>query len=138
MQEIINAIAQDAGMNVQTATLIVGTILAFIQKEAPQDVVARILAAFPDAGTVIAQSQTATANTGGLGGLVGRIGAALGGKAGDAMTLVSQLLATGVTMTQLETAGTTLIKGVREEAGPKVVTDLLKHVPELQKLAPAA
>ncbi len=136
MQEIIDAIAKRAGISSETATLIVGTILAFIQKEAPQGVVTKILAAFPEANAIIAKAQAAGA--GGLGGLIGKIGSAIGGKTGDAVALVTQLLSTGATMSQLETAGEVLLKGVREEAGSKVVTDLLKHVPELGKLVPSS
>src|SRR5581483_2982932 len=107
----------------------VGAILAFIQKEAPQNVSSKILAAFPDSAATIAKAQAAGASATGLGGLVGRIGSAIGGKTGDAAALMSQLLATGITMPQLETAGEVLLKGMRDEAGPKVVADLLKHVP---------
>ncbi len=138
MQEIINAIAQKAGISAEAATLIVGAILAFIQKEAPQNVASKILMAFPDSAATIAKAQAAGTSATGLGGLVGRIGSAIGGKTGDAAALMSQLLATGVTMTQLETAGEVLYKTIREEAGPKAVTDLIKHVPELGKILPAA
>jgi hypothetical protein len=136
MQDIIDAIAKRAGISAETATLIVGTILAFIQKEAPQGVVTRILAAFPEANEIISKAQAAA--PGGIGAVIGRLGSLIGGKAGDAVTLISQLLATGATMSQLETAGEVLMKGIREEAGAKAVTDLLKHVPELGKLVQSA
>jgi hypothetical protein len=137
MQEIINAIAQKAGIDSRTATLVVGIILGFIQKEAPQGAAAKVLAAFPDAPAIIAQAQAAGTATSGLGGLVGRLGAAIGGKTGDAAALFSELMATGITMAQLETAGEVLLNGVRKEAGANVVADLIKHVPALGRLGAA-
>lgn len=136
MQDIINAIAQRAGISPETATLIVGTILGFIQKEAPAGVVSKLLAAFPEANAIIAKAQAA--GEGGLGAIVGKLGSMVGGKTGDVAALISQLLATGATMPQLEKAGEVLLKGLREEAGSKTVNDLLKHVPELGKILPAA
>jgi hypothetical protein len=58
----------------------------------------------------------------------------LGGKAGDALTLASQLVATGVPMSQIETAAQMLLKAARDEAGPNVVSEILGSLPALSKL----
>ncbi len=136
MQEIINEIAQKAGISPDKATLIVGLILAFLKKEGPQAAVSKLFAAFPEADAI---ATAATAKfSGGLGSIVGGLGSLLGGKAGDTMELITELLGTGVSMAQLEKAGEILLSAVRAEAGPKVVNDILAHVPALSKIAPKA
>lgn len=138
MQQIVDEIADKAGIERPKAETIVGLILGFVKREAPQGAVAKLFAAFPDADTLVSEAAAQPASTGILGSLVSRIGSTLGGEAGDAATLVSQLLGTGVTLAQAETAGQVLFQAVREETGPKVVADILKSVPALEKLAPKA
>jgi hypothetical protein len=138
MQEIIDEVADKAGIERPKAETIVGLILGFIKREAPQGAVSKVFAAFPDADALAAKAASQPASGGLLGSLVGGIGSALGGKAGDAATLISQVLAVGVTVAQAETAGQVVFKAVRDEAGPKVVADILKSVPALEKLAPKA
>jgi len=133
MQEIIDAIADKTGIERPKAETIVGLILGFIKRDGPPAAVSKLFAALPDADAMIAH---AAAQAPAAGGLVSGLGSMLGGKAGDAVTLASQLLGVGVTMTQLETAGQILFQAAREEAGPKVVGDILKNLPALSKLIP--
>ena len=136
MQEIIDEIADKAGIERPKAETVVGLILGFIKREAPQGAVTKVFAAFPEADALVTRAAAQPKSGGGLGGLVGGIGSALGGAAGDAAMLVSQLLAVGVTLQQAQTAGQVLFQAVREEAGPKVVSDILKNLPALSKLVP--
>ena len=134
MQEVIDTIADKAGIERAKAETIVGLILGFIKREGPQGPVAKLFAAFPDSDAIAAQAAQQTASGGGFGGLVGGLGSMLGGKTGDALTLASQLVATGVPMGQIETAAQLLLKAARDEAGPKVVADILGSLPALSKL----
>ena len=135
MQEVIDTIADKAGIERAKAETIVGLILGFIKREGPQGSVTKLFAAFPDSEAIAAQAaQQTAASSGGFGGLVGGLGSMLGGKAGDALTRASQLVATGVPMGQIETAAQLLLKAARDEAGPKVVADILGSLPALSKL----
>jgi hypothetical protein len=135
MQEIIDTIADKAGIERAKAETIVGLILGFIKREGPPSAVSKLFAAFPDSETIAAQATQQTASGGGgLGSMLGGLGSMLGGKTGDALTLVSQLAATGVPMGQIETAAQLLLKAARDEAGPKVVSDILGSLPALSKL----
>jgi hypothetical protein len=134
MQEVIDTIADKAGIERPKAEAIVGLILGFIKREGPQGAVAKLFAAFPEADTIVAQAAQQAPAAGGFGSLVGGLGSMLGGKAGDALTLAGQLVATGVPMGQIETAAQLLLKAARDEAGPKVVSDILGSLPALSKL----
>jgi len=134
MQEVIDTIADKSGIERGKAEAVVGLILGFIKREGPQGAVAKLFAAFPDADGIVAQATQQTQSGGGFGSLVGGLGSMLGGKAGDALTLVSQLAATGVPMSQIETAAQLLLKAARDQAGPAVVSEILGSLPALSKL----
>jgi hypothetical protein len=134
MQEVIDTIADKSGIERGKAETIVGLILGFIKREGPQGPVAKLFAAFPDADGIVAQAAQQTQSGGGFGSLVGGLGSMLGGRAGDALTLVSQLSATGVPMSQIETAAQLLLKAARDQAGPAVVSEILGSLPALSKL----
>jgi len=134
MQEVIDMIADKSGIERVKAETIVGLILGFIKREGPQGPVSKLFAAFPDTDAIIAQAAQQSSSGGGLGSLVGGLGSMLGGKTGDALTLAGQLAATGVPMGQIETAAQLLLKAARDEAGPKVVAEILSNLPALSKL----
>jgi hypothetical protein len=134
MQQIIDTIADKSGIERGKAETIVGLILGFIKREGPPGAVTKLFAAFSDADGIAAQAAQQTQSGGGFGSLVGGLGSMLGGKAGDALTLASQLVATGVPMSQIETAAQLLLKAARDEAGPNVVSEILGSLPALSKL----
>lgn len=134
MQEVIDMIADKSGIDRAKAETIVGLILGFIKREGPQGPVSKLFAAFPDADGIAAQAVQQTPSGGGFGGLVGSLGSMLGGKAGDTLTLASQLVATGVPMSQIETAAQLLLKAAKDKAGPNVVAEILGGLPALSKL----
>ena len=53
MQEIIDTIADKAGIERAKAETVVGLILGFIKREGPQSAVTKLFAAFPDPGTMV-------------------------------------------------------------------------------------
>lgn len=135
-QEIISTISAKTGLDQVTTERTAGIIFSVLQHEAEGTGVADLFAKVPGAEALAQQYDVmATANTGG-GGLLGSLGSALGSalgeKAGALINGLSQLKSSGLSLDQIQQAGTVLVQQVEEAAGPDVTNKVLDSVPSLK------
>lgn len=135
-QDVVNTIAQNAGIDQPTTEKVVGTILSVIQHEVDSATVEPWFAKLPGADQLAQQydvMNAAPASGGGLlGSLQSALGGMLGGKAGALVNGVSQLESTGLSMAQIQQAAATLIQQAKTAAGPQLTSQVLDSVPGLK------
>lgn len=129
MEQLIAQITQAAGIDAETAQKAVGTILGFLQKEAPAEAVNQLIEKIPGADGLIAASQADS----GSGGLMGAVGGLFGGGAGGLMALAGQLQGMGLGMGQMQDVGKTLFAQGRELVGEDVMGQIASSVPGLSQ-----
>ncbi len=123
MEELIQRITANVGIDPALAEKAVGMILAFLQKEGPQAEVSQLIAALPGADAAIA------AGSGG-GGLMGMMGGMMGG---GVMALGTQLMGAGVPMDQMSGLGRELFAFGREKAGEDTMGTIIGAIPGLSQ-----
>lgn len=135
MRELVERISVNVGIDEDTATRAVSIILHFLQSEAPPEMVARIVASIPDAADVLSSD----ARPAKPGGLIGSIGAALGGLVGGGMggimATFTMLSEAGLDMDQVQGVTREVIAFARETAGDEPVDEVLGSIPGLAQFA---
>ncbi len=127
MEQLIAQITQAAGIDADTAQKAVGTILGFLQKEAPPEAVNQLLEKLPGSEGLIASAQEGA----GGGGLMGAIGGLMGG--GGLMALAGQLQGIGLGMGEMQSVGKTLFAQGRELVGEDVMGQIAGSIPGLSQ-----
>ncbi|TCL76044.1 DUF937 domain-containing protein [Rhizobium sp. BK251] len=125
MNEIVSQIADKVGISPDVAEKAVGMMLGFLQREADDGAVARMIEAIPGAPDLVAQFS----GTGSGGGLLGGIMGALGG--GGIMGLGQQLMSQGLGMGEITALAKETIAVARQYAGDEVVDQVVASVPGL-------
>jgi hypothetical protein len=128
MEELIARISQAAGTNPAVTKQALAEILAFLQKEAPPELMNEVFAAIPGAQEAVAS--LGTADAGNAGGLMGALGGLMGG-GGGIMGLASKLMALGLGMGEMQTIGKELFAHARGAIGEDKVGQLAASVPGL-------
>jgi hypothetical protein len=133
MDELIAKLMAAAGIGEDAAKKAVGLILGFIEKEAPQLHLDKVVAAFPSIGELIsAQASAADAS----GGFMGKLGGMLGGAGGDLMTVIGRLTnEAGLSPGQIETVGKEIVAFLRSKLGDDTVAKMMAAIPALSKFA---
>lgn len=126
MEELVAHIAEKAGLDLATAREALGAVLAFLQKEAPAEEVAKLMASLPGADTL------ALLEGGQGGGLMGKIGGMFGG-GGGLMALAGQLGGLGLSMDQMHTLGHELFAYGRDKVGEDSMGAIIGAVPGLSQ-----
>ena len=125
MEELIERVAQAAGIDPTTARQSVAEILAFLQKEAPADIVAEVMAKLPGAAELSATAGDTS------GGLLGALGGMMGG---GLMGLAGKLQGLGLGMGEMQTIGREVLGYAREKAGEDAVGQIAGAIPGLSQL----
>ncbi|MGV1790854.1 hypothetical protein GR212_27550 [Rhizobium lusitanum] len=129
MNEVIDQIATKAGIAPDLAEKAVGMILAFLQREAPDGPVTKMIESIPGASDLVAQYGGQDAGGGGLlGGLLSAVG---GG--GGLMALGQQLMSSGLSMGEITSLAKETISTARQHAGDEVVDQVVNSVPGLHQ-----
>ncbi len=123
MEELINRLVANVGIDAGLAQKAVGIILGFLQKEGPAEEVGTLLANMPGAEGLIAEH--AGQGGGMLGGLMGMMGG------GGVMGLGQQLMSAGLSMGQLGDVGKELFAYGREKAGEDTMGAIVGAIPGL-------
>ena len=126
MEELIERVAQAAGIEAGTARQAVAQILAFLQKEGPADAVNEVIAKLPGATEL-----AATASEGSGGGLMGALGGLMGG---GLMGLAGKLGSLGLGMGEMQTVGREVLGYARETAGEDKVGEIAAAIPGLSQM----
>jgi hypothetical protein len=128
MSELVTRVAENVGIEPATAEKAVGTILGFLQREAAEGPVARMIEAIPGAPELVAQYNGEGTNGGGiLGGLMSAIGG------GGVMALGQQLMSQGLGMGEITALAKETIAFAKEKAGDEVVDEVVASVPGLSQ-----
>jgi alanine dehydrogenase len=125
MEELIGRISTATGLDAETVQTAIGHVLAFLQKEGPQEEVSHLLAAMPGA-----QEAVAGAGDGGAGRMLGGLMGAMGG---GVMVLGQKLMAAGLSMDQIKTLSSELLAYGRETAGEDVMGRIVGSIPGLSQ-----
>ncbi|MGL5114837.1 MAG: DUF2267 domain-containing protein [Beijerinckiaceae bacterium] len=130
MQELINRIVANVGVDQGLAEKSLGIILGFLQKEGPAAEVGQMMDALPGAEELIAEHAPEAGGGGGglLGGLMGMMG---GG--GGVMALGQQLMGAGLSMGQMGDLGKELFAYGRETAGEDAMSAIVGGIPGLSQ-----
>jgi hypothetical protein len=131
MNEIVDQIAAKAGIAPDVAEKAVGMILGFLQREAPDGPVAKMINAIPGASDLVAQYNGADSTSGG-GGLLGGLMSAVGA-GGGVMALGQQLMSSGLGMGEITTLAKETIAVARQHAGDQVVDEVVGSIPGLSQ-----
>lgn len=124
MEELINRLVANVGIDAGLAQKAVGIILGFLQKEGPAEEVSAMLANMPGAESLIAE-HAGQGGGGMLGGLMGMMGG------GGVMGLGQQLMSAGLSMGQLGDVGKELFAYGREKAGEDTMGAIVGAIPGL-------
>jgi hypothetical protein len=127
MEELIERVAQAAGIDAATARQAVAEILAFIHKEAPPEAVDDLKTKMPGS-----EELAASASEGGGGGLMGALGGMMGG--GGLMALAGKLGALGLGMGEMQTIGREVMGYAREKVGEDTVGQIAGSIPGLSQM----
>lgn len=118
MDEIIDRLVNETGIDRDTAAKSVTIILAFLQKEGPADKVKLLLASMPGA------EQALAAHKGGGFGLGSLMG-------GGIMAVGSELMAAGLGMGEIQSVARVVLAHGREKAGADIVNEIVGGIPSL-------
>ncbi|PZU87483.1 MAG: hypothetical protein DI528_07345 [Shinella sp.] len=127
MNELVTRIADKIGIEPDTAEKAVGMMLGFLQREAADGPVAKMIEAIPGAMDLVAKYNGEGEGKGLLGGLMSAIGG------GGIMGLGQQLMAQGLGMGEITSLAKETIVVAREYAGDEVVDNVVSSVPGLSQ-----
>jgi hypothetical protein len=118
MDELIERLVTNCGVERPAAEKSVGIILDFLRKEGPADKVQALIDAMPGAEALIAASGDET--SGGTGGIMGA---------------ANRLMAAGLSMGQIQCVTRELVAHGRETAGEDTVGEIVGAIPGLSQFA---
>lgn len=134
IQDLVNTIATQANLDPQVAEKAAGTVLSVLQHEAPEQA-ASLFAKMPGAAQ-LAQSFDVMAAGNQSGGLISSITGFLSGAAGEKVGALvngmAALKASGLTVEQIQQAGTAVIAHAKQSADPQLVDKIVASVPGLK------
>ena len=133
MDNLIARVADAAGVTPDVARQATGLVADFIQREAPQEAVDKLMAKAPALNSIIASLPGAGGEgmSSGVRGLMGIAAGAMGG--GGLMALGGQLMGLGLDMGQIQTVGKEIFAYAREVAGDDVVGEIAGAIPGLSQ-----
>ncbi|MGV1917268.1 hypothetical protein [Rhizobium sp. 22-785-1] len=130
MSEIVTQVADRVGIAPDKAEKALGMMLGFLQREADDAAVAKMIEAIPGAPELVARYN---GEGQGGGGLLGGLMSAIGG--GGIMGLGQQLMSQGLGMSEISALAKTTISIARQHAGDEVVDKVIASVPGLSQFA---
>ena len=126
MNELVTRVADAVGIDPALAEKAIGMMLGFLQREAADGPVAKMIDSIPGAVELVAKYNGE--GTGG-GGMLGGLMSAIGG--GGVMGLGQQLMGEGLGMGEITGLAKETIAVAREHAGDETVDEVVSSVPGL-------
>ena len=127
MNDLVTRVANSVGIDAALAEKAIGMMLGFLQREAADGPVARMIESIPGASELVAQYN----GEGQGGGLLGGLMSAIGG--GGVMGLGQQLMSQGLGMGEITGLAKETIAVAREHAGDETVDEVVASVPGLSQ-----
>ncbi len=129
MNELVTRVADNVGIDPATAEKAIGMMLGFLQREAADGPVARMIESIPGASDLVAKFNGEGSGGGGLlGGLLSAVGAG-----GGVMALGQQLMSQGLGMGEITALAKETIGYAKEKAGEETVDEVVASVPGLSQ-----
>ncbi|MGX5721824.1 hypothetical protein [Shinella zoogloeoides] len=128
MNDLVSRVADAVGIDAALAEKAIGMMLGFLQREAADGPVAKMIEAIPGASDLVAQYNGEGEGKGLLGGLMSALGAG-----GGVMGLGQQLMSQGLGMGEITGLAKETIAVAREHAGSDVVDEVVASVPGLSQ-----
>ena len=126
MNELVTRVADAVGIDPALAEKAIGMMLGFLQREAADGPVAKMIESIPGAVELVAKyNGEGTGGSGMLGGLMSAIGG------GGVMGLGQQLMGEGLGMGEITGLAKETIAVAREHAGDETVDEVVSSVPGL-------
>ncbi len=130
MSEIVTQVADKVGIAPEQAEKALGMMLGFLQREADDAPVAKMIESIPGAPELVARFNGEGQGGGGLlGGLMSTIGG------GGIMGLGQQLMSQGLGMGEISALAKETIAIARQHAGDETVDQVISSVPGLSQFA---
>ncbi len=120
MDELIERLVADLGVDRATAEKAVGIIFEFLATEGPPDKVAPLMASLPGAEALLRKAASAGAD-------------GLGGTASGVMGAGMRMMAAGLSMGQAQSLSREVLAYAREKAGAEVVGETIAAIPGLSQ-----
>ena len=120
MDELVERIASNVGLDRPTAQKALGIILDFLSKEGPPEKVQALLSRLPGAEPLIAE-----ARADGDGGMFGGLGGIMG--------VGSRLMSAGLDMGQIQSVTRELMTYSREKGAAEALADIADDIPGLSQ-----
>lgn len=127
MNELVTRIANNVGLDPDVAEKALGMMLGFLQREAADGPVAKMIESIPCAAELVAKYNGEGSGKGLIGGLLSAIGG------GGIMGLGQQLMSQGLGMGEISALAKETIAAAREYAGSDVVDEVVSSVPGLSQ-----
>ena len=121
MDELIQRLAQNAGIDDAVAKKTIGIILGFLRNEGPSDKVQALIETIPGADAAIA----ASSNNGGFETLMG----------GGLMALGTKLMGLGLGMAEIQSVARELFRFGRDKIGRDQMGEIIAGTPGLSQFA---
>jgi len=129
MNEVVTQIADRVGIAPDLAEKALGMMLGFLQREADDGPVAKMIEAIPGGADLVAQFN----GEGAGGGLLGGLMSALGGGGGGIMGLGQKLMSEGLGMGEITALAKETIAVAKQYAGDEIVDQVVASVPGLSQ-----
>ena len=126
MEELINRIVTNVGIDPALAEKAVGLILGFLQKNGPAAEVGTMMESMPGAAELAAAHAGGEGGGGLLGGLMGMMG-------GGVMALGQQLMSEGIGMGQIGSLSKEVFAYAKEQVGEDTMGAIVGAVPGLSQ-----
>jgi hypothetical protein len=131
VQELVDRIVTNVGVEPDLATRSVSIILNFLSAEAPPDVMRKVVDSIPGADIMLAAPAP---KAGGLiGSVTGMLGGLVGGGMGGAMAAFTLLTDAGLDMGQVQGVTKEVVRFAREKAGDDTVDEVIGGIPGLSQ-----
>jgi hypothetical protein len=118
MDELVERIAANVGVDRSVAAKAVGIILEFLAREGPSETVRALLDRLPGSDAAIDAARTEGGTFGGLGGIMG---------------VGTRLMGAGLSMPQIQGVTREVIAYARENAGDEAVDRFVDAIPALRQ-----
>jgi hypothetical protein len=127
MEELINRVVANVGLDPAIAEKAVGLILGFLQKNAPEGDVSTMFEKMPGAAE-LAAAHSGEGGGGLMGGLMNMVGAG-----GGVMALGQQLMSEGIGMGQIQSLSKEVFAYAQEKVGEDTMGAIVGAVPGLSQ-----
>jgi len=128
MEELINRVATQVGIDESLAKPAVGVVLNMLRSVLPDGIAAQLMSSFAGAEQLATQAQEQAGSGGVTGMLGGALGSVTGGSTGGVMKALGQLQGLGLSSDQAKGVGEQVLGFVRENAPEDVVSAVNEKV----------